>query len=158
MAAVRTGTGKWVLGKDYDALVADYDNVPASVYPGSIGTQYRSTGGYDVSAIFDDAWPHRTAAVTTTAPGAPVWPSGTVLQLGAQGAAVEALQRALNDADLYGSRGLTVDGSFGTITQTAVRNFEASEKLTVDSGVAGAQVRNALIRIGHLLPTGVPVG
>src|ERR1700749_4104020 len=90
MPAVRTGTGKWVLGEDYDALVADYDGVPGSVYPGSVGTQYRSAAGYDVSAIFDDGWPHRPPAAgvkppTTTAASADYWPAGVTLLPGSSG-------------------------------------------------------------------------
>lgn len=82
------------------------------------------------------------------------WPAGVVLAFGSQGNAVAALQKAMSGSGLRGVRGIEVDGDFGPQTQTAVRNFEAIEGLGVDRGVAGPQVRSALIRIGRLLPSG----
>jgi hypothetical protein len=61
VAAVRTGTGKYVLGEDYDLWVADYDNSTAEVYAGAVAKQYKTTSGDDVSIVFDTAWPHRKA-------------------------------------------------------------------------------------------------
>jgi hypothetical protein len=59
--AVRSGTGPYVLGTDYDLWVADYDDSTASVYSNSVATQYETTDDWDVSAVYDDEWPHRTA-------------------------------------------------------------------------------------------------
>lgn len=156
--AVRQGTGKWVLGKDYDLIVADYDNVPASVYPASVGTQYRTSAGYDVSAIFDDQWPHRTATSPPpkTASGGRMytWPAGTVLRKGSKGDAVQALQRALDKTGLYGVRNIAKDGDYEDETQTAVHNYEAAEHLAVDVGIAGGEVRASLIARGWLTAAG----
>lgn len=156
MGDIRSATGDLVMGKDWDSWVADYDNSPGAVYPGSIAKQYRSVTDYDESVVFDDGWPHRVATQTTPAAPitAPKWPAGLVLQIGNKGNAVKALQQALSGSGIYGVRGIAADGIFGEQTQTAVRNFEASQHFTVDSGIAGSQVRNALIRLGQLNTAG----
>jgi peptidoglycan hydrolase-like protein with peptidoglycan-binding domain len=86
----------------------------------------------------------------------PRWGAGVVLQFGNVGNAVLALQRALNAVDVFGVRNITEDGKFGMQTQTAVKNFEALAKIAIDTGVAGAQVRNALIHMGLISAAGVP--
>jgi hypothetical protein len=58
--AVRTGTGKYVLGTDYDLWVADWDGTTALPYQLAVAKQFKSTPGYDVSEVYDAAWPHRT--------------------------------------------------------------------------------------------------
>lgn len=58
--AVRAGTGPYLLGVDYDLWVADYDDSENQVYPASAATQFVSDPDWDVSAVYDDAWPHRT--------------------------------------------------------------------------------------------------
>jgi hypothetical protein len=58
--AVRVGTGSYVLDKDYDIWVANYTGVPHQE-PGCAATQYESTANYDVSIVYDTAWPHRKA-------------------------------------------------------------------------------------------------
>lgn len=65
--AVRTGTGKYVLGTDYDLWVGDWTGVAHEVTapgPGAELTvavvQYASTSAYDISVLYDDDWPHRT--------------------------------------------------------------------------------------------------
>lgn len=143
--AVRQGTGSLVLGRDYDLWVADYDGSTTDVYPLAVAKQYRTTGSYDVSAVYDDAWPHRTplASAAPAAIVAPVWPAGTVLREGGTGAAVTVLQTALRDSGLRGVRGITVDGTFGPQTLTALRNFQEAMHLAVD-GVAGPATRAAL--------------
>ena len=71
--AVRAGTGKYVLGRDYDIWVADYTGAAHEVTaPGSpsatcAATQYESTANYDVSMIYDSGWPHRKAPAPTQA-------------------------------------------------------------------------------------------
>ncbi len=67
----------------------------------------------------------------------PAWP---VLQTGNSGKNVSALQCLLT----YQGYSLTIDGSFGSGTQTAVINFQKSKGLTAD-GVAGANTLSALI-------------
>lgn len=153
MKDIREATGRLVMGQDWDAWVADYDNDPSSVYPGSAAKQYRSTDDYDISAVYDNAWPHRVL----THPVSPItgakWPAGIMLRMGNRGNSVEALQRALAMSQIPGVRGISVDGIFGQQTQTAVRNFEAEEKLQVD-GIAGEGVRHELILLGFLNSAG----
>jgi peptidoglycan hydrolase-like protein with peptidoglycan-binding domain len=60
--------------------------------------------------------------------------------LGSSGSAVQALQRQLN---AHGAS-LTVDGSFGPATQTAVQNYQSSHNFSVD-GVAGLQTWSSLV-------------
>jgi len=143
--AVRAGTGRYVLGRDYDIWVADYTGSPHEVTaPGSPAascavTQYESTAKWDASAVYDDGWPHRSAPSA-----APAWPAGVTLREGSTGDAVRVLQQALRDSGIVGVRGITVDGSFGMQTLTAVRNFQAARGLVVD-GIAGPATRTALI-------------
>lgn len=156
MRDIRQSTGPLVMGKDWDSWVADYDNNPANVYPGAALKQFRSTSGYDQSAVYDSGWPHRKKP----APVPPVsihnarWGSGATLQFGNVGLGVLALQQALNKVDAYGVRNIGEDGKFGSQTQTAVRNFERLANLTPDTGIAGNQVRTALIHMGCLTVDG----
>jgi len=151
--AVREATGSLKLGTDYSIWVADWTGSPHQVTSEITGgatvalpaTQYRSTADWDVSVIYDDPWPIRvnpTAGAVTS--GNQAWPASIELQYGSSGTPVKALQEALNATDHYGCRGLAVDGAFGVMTRTAVRNFEAWQDLTID-GIAGPQVRGRLI-------------
>jgi hypothetical protein len=68
--AVRQGTGAYILGVDYDIWAADWTGSPHQVTaPGTpvaacSATQYDSTTSYDVSVVYDEGWPHRTAPAT----------------------------------------------------------------------------------------------
>ena len=62
-----------------------------------------------------------------------------MLKKGATGTDVKTLQTALNRAGCN----LTVDGIFGSKTQTAVKNFQKSHGLTVD-GIVGDNTWKAL--------------
>ena len=70
--AVRTGTGSYILGQDYDIWVADYTGSAHEVIaPGSpsatcSATQYESTANYDVSMVYDSGWPHRKPSAPTS--------------------------------------------------------------------------------------------
>ena len=145
--AVRQGTGRYVLGTDYDLWVADYDGSTSLPYKLAVAKQYRSTAQYDVSVVYDDRWPYRTPIVVPWSPPpspAATWPAGVTLREGGTGAAVRVLQQALHDSGEYGARGLTVDGVFGAATLSAVRNYQQDRGLTVD-GIAGPATRAALL-------------
>lgn len=170
MADIRKSTGTLIMGKDWDAFVADYDLVTTQVYAGAVAKQYKSTAGYDVSEVYDSSWPHRKSVAPVTTPVKltppivtvvqPRWPAGLTLVLGNKGNAVEALQKALSDTGIVGVRGIASDGIFGDQTRIAVRNFEAAEKLSLDPdglALAGPQVRNALIKLGQLTASGFSV-
>jgi hypothetical protein len=154
MPDIRKTTGNLFLTREWYVWVADYDNNPDSVYPGSAAKQFRSTDAYDVSSVFDDLWPHRVKVQPTTPVAGPKWPAGVTLRFGNKGNSVEALQRALASSGIRGVRGILADGYFGEQTQTAVRNFEASENLPVDAGIAGLHVRSELITLGLLNSAG----
>ncbi|MBI5757428.1 MAG: serine hydrolase, partial [Planctomycetales bacterium] len=64
------------------------------------------------------------------------------LKLGASGELVQALQRTLNDR-LSPSPGLTADGEFGRVTQTAVIRFQRSKRLPAN-GIVGSETWKAL--------------
>lgn len=66
------------------------------------------------------------------------------VRLGATGADVKAIQGALN---VWGANLGNPDGVFGSNTDTAVRNFQASKGLAVD-GVVGKGTRRELFPIG----------
>jgi peptidoglycan hydrolase-like protein with peptidoglycan-binding domain len=154
MGDLRRATGNLVMGKDWDAWVADYDNDPHQVYPGAIAHQYRSNLYEDISSVFDKDWPHRKPPGAPKPPvitgyAAPKWPSGLLLKLGNVGHAVEAMQTALRNSGEVGVRGIAADGRFGNQTLTSLRNFQENNNLQVD-GIAGNQTRTKLITL-HLL-------
>ncbi|MGI5509130.1 peptidoglycan-binding domain-containing protein [Streptomyces sp. CA-106131] len=64
----------------------------------------------------------------------------TTVQKGATGPAVQAVQSQLN---AHGAS-LTVDGSFGPATDSAVRSFQSAHGLTVD-GIVGSNTWQALV-------------
>lgn len=75
---VRTGTGSYVLDKDYDIWVADWTGSAHQVTapgPGAsvpcAATQYQNTANYDVSAVYDSGWPHRGASAPPPPPTKP---------------------------------------------------------------------------------------
>jgi hypothetical protein len=145
--AVRVGTGSYVLGEDYDLWVADYDGSQESPCPLAVAKQYEDASAFDVSVVYDDAWPHRVppAARAPVPPARAAWPAGVTLREGGTGAAVRVLQEALHDSGEYGARGLEpVDGVFGPGTESAVRDFQADKRLVVD-GIAGPATRAALL-------------
>jgi hypothetical protein len=149
MQDIRNATGPLVLGKDWDAWVADYDNNTSNVYPGAALKQFKSETMDDVSAIYDDQWPHRTAGPVAAPVTAPKWPAGQILKFGNKGNAVKALQGALSNSGLPGVRNIAIDGGFGVQTSTSLRNYQQYEELSVD-GIAGNQTRAALV-LGHCL-------
>ena len=78
---------------------------------------------------------HLASPAQPATPPAPLPLAG--LQRGDRGAAVEALQQALNDQRPAGSAPLQVDGSFGPATETALRAFQTAAGLPA-SGVVDA--------------------
>jgi hypothetical protein len=93
--------------------------------------------------------PPATTPATTTPAGSTTPKSGSnkvtvpasgSLKQGDSGAAVKALQQALN---AVGSASLTVDGNFGPATTQAVIAFQQANGLTAD-GVVGADTAKAL--------------
>ncbi len=75
-----------------------------------------------------------------------------ILALGAVGPLVESLQRTLN-ARLQPSPGLSVDGDFGPMTQTAVLRFQREQRLP-ESGEVRPEMWKAL---GNLITEDEPV-
>ena len=81
------------------------------------------------------AWLALTAMLAGDGTGAPAWEAGTPDET------TSWLQTALNR--LGATPPLAVDGSYGPVTEAAVRQFQTSAGLVVD-GVAGAQTRSAI--------------
>lgn len=79
---VRRETGSLILGRDYDIWVAKYDRsaaqpaVPGLPSASFAAKQYEADAAWDVSAVYDEAWPHRQPAHPAPVP-APGGPSGT---------------------------------------------------------------------------------
>ena len=72
--------------------------------------------------------------------GNATWPALTIVtQQGDSGAKVRAVQSQLNESGY----GLTVDGSFGPATYSAVRSFQSAKGLGVD-GVVGDNTWNKM--------------
>lgn len=168
MQDIRNSTGALIMGKDWDSWVADYDGKASADYAGEVAKQYKNEAYDDLSVVFDDLWPHRTATKaptktsTPTAPvGSPKWPSGQVLKQGMKGNAIFALQKSFNQSGLRGVRGISVDGDFGPQTFTATKNFESeynvpNSKLANGQwdGIAGNGVRSTLIVHGFMNTAG----
>ncbi len=78
---------------------------------------------------------------------------GSLLRYGSQGNEVRKLQRLLNCASqTYPSiRTLSVDGIFGSATQSAVRELQRISDIAVD-GIVGPATWNALLRINLRYP------
>ena len=79
-------------------------------------------------------------------PGYVVYP-GTALRVGSRGENVRLMQSYLNALRQSASDGpiLTVDGIFGSATQTRVRNFQRDNGLMVD-GIIGRNTWNEIVR------------
>jgi hypothetical protein len=118
---VRAVTGSYILGVDYDIWVADYTGSPHEVTaPGSpvatcAATQYVSISNYDMSAVYDSAWPHRTPP----APPAPPLPGGAVSQ-----SATGHTTRTIN---VSRSGGILYSGSYATVVKTLTGKVVASD-------------------------------
>jgi peptidoglycan hydrolase-like protein with peptidoglycan-binding domain len=82
--------------------------------------------------------PTSTASSNTSSSSTP--PTTTTLRFGSRGAQVEQLQQKLKDKGFYT---YTITGQFGSITETAVRNFQRANNLQVD-GIAGPQTLSRL--------------
>ena len=65
---------------------------------------------------------------------------GTTLKLGSYGESVKLLQENLKKLGYYKS---SVDSDFGSLTQSAVKQFQKDKKLTVD-GIVGPQTQTAI--------------
>jgi peptidoglycan hydrolase-like protein with peptidoglycan-binding domain len=129
MGAVKSALTNAGITRDrYYLIVAEWDNSPA-IPAGYDGKQYRNTAGFDSSSFYDYMWD----SGATTVP--PVNPYPT-LALGATGDAVSTLQKRLN---VWGvnPKLANVDGSFGALTEAAVKAFQAARKLPV-TGVVDA--------------------
>lgn len=141
--AVRAGTGKYVLGKDYDIWVADYTGSPHEVTaPGSpsatcAATQYESTGSYDASMVYDSGWPHRK-------PPAPPAPAKLPAPGGESGTAHE-LANLVWDA----VPGAAADASY--VVQVYEGTAQAVTREVITTKVQGTRLA------GVTVPVGVPL-
>jgi peptidoglycan hydrolase-like protein with peptidoglycan-binding domain len=97
--------------------------------PQTLGALLTKMGGQAPSAA--------TSTNTTTQAGSA---STNILRIGSKGRGVETLQRQLKDRGFYTS---TITGTFGPITEAAVRDYQRASRLTVD-GIAGPQTLNHL--------------
>jgi hypothetical protein len=147
---------------EVDFWVADWTRA-AHLLPGTVATQWCSPGtgsggNYDISETAD-AWPaedekpgpiHEPEPAPAPSPKPPApgpAPTGEfmppTLKQGALEPAVRSLQSLLN----LHAAGLTVDGSFGPATETAVKNFQKVMGLGVD-GIVGPKTWTALCTFG----------
>lgn len=144
--------GMLLVSSDYTAYSDDgpgwqpYGGMTPTVWQYTSSATFNGVHPVDMNAFKGTLAEFRSLAMTGTkgAPApAPQWPAGVVLRPGSQGDAVRVLQAALSSSGLRGVRGIAVDGDFGPVTETAVRNFQSLEGLAVD-GVAGPATRAAL--------------
>ncbi|MDD3572277.1 MAG: peptidoglycan-binding protein [Eubacteriales bacterium] len=88
----------------------------------------------------------------TVSPSITPQPTSSVLKLGAEGPAVRSLQQRLKDLGYYKG---SVDGDFGAGTESALKQFQSRNRLTVD-GIAGPATLNRLNSSQALPPTPSP--
>lgn len=154
---VRFATGDLVLGRDYDLWAADWTGQPHRVDAGGglvcAVTQYVSDPAFDLSAIYDPGWPHRTDAPPPPPPHdnwtermmdnlPTVDENGCPAYLGYR---VQGLVAAVGRLRGLGSvTAVTFDGSFGPKTTAGVKAVQKSYKLTED-GVVGPDTWAALV-------------
>ena len=89
-----------------------------------------------------------TAPLTNRAPLPTVAPdnvAGALLQQGAQGPEVEALQRQMVAAGVLPASG--VDGKFGPATAAAVKQFQTANGIKAD-GIVGPETRSTVMWFG----------
>ena len=86
-----------------------------------------------------------TAGATTSNGGNTVKVELKVLKKGASGNQVKALQRMLHGLG-YSLGSKPIDGDFGGLTDTAVRNYHKNNGLTVD-GIVGQATWNKLLGV-----------
>lgn len=93
----------------------------------------------------------------STPPPPPPNPNPTI-QLGSTGAAVTTAQTDLNKWHTIAgtNAAVTVDGSYGALTEAAVKSFQGAKKLTMD-GVVGPATW-AILKTTPVKPTPPPVG
>lgn len=151
--AVRHAAGSLVLGRDWDLWVASWDGSASGPYPGAAAKQYRSTAAYDVSAVYDDGWPHRTAPVTTTTVEVDLSKLPELRQ-GSTGQQVQNWQGILVAhglgymiADPAGGNVMQragIDGRFGAKTAIATTRFQGEAGLPRTGTVDAATWQKAL--------------
>lgn len=132
-----------------------YDTSKAIVISSNEEIQKYTTMGYDIRSNPNSggtalAVPPKVA--NTPTPTAPATTSGTTstlanagtLRTGNTGEAVRELQTLLNSA----GENLTIDGSFGPLTEAAVKRFQSRNNLAVD-GLVGPQTKTKLFAIAY---------
>jgi peptidoglycan hydrolase-like protein with peptidoglycan-binding domain len=113
----------------------------------ALGT-WQSKNGVPVTKKLDEATWAKMVSLGLVPPRSPlVKYVNTVLKRGSSGEAVKALQGAIGK--------LSVDGSFGPATETRVREYQSSKRLTV-SGVVDKSVWNALMGVAVTAPAPAP--
>ncbi|HYH73202.1 MAG TPA: peptidoglycan-binding protein [Nocardioides sp.] len=150
-----TGTAVKAMQKAIGKLTVDGSFGPATE---TRVKEYQKAKGLTVSGVVDrKVWYTLMGAVTAPAP-ATVAPTptttsplakyaGLTLKLWSKGEAVSALQKAIGK--------LTVDGSYGRLTEARVMEYQKSKGLAV-TGVTDAKVWNALMAATPVATTTTP--
>lgn len=131
---------------DYDTILGYVGTSGNASYPHLHHSHERNGIRVDPASVLEG-----TGLIRDPWPGLTIPPPPTVLdrvtvdrprlRRGAEGRAVSDLQALLNIA---ASAGLTVDGKFGPLTETAVQGFQSSHGLTAD-GIVGPLTWTALL-------------
>lgn len=99
--------------------------------------EYEGLSGYVVSSFLSDTNPFQAAQPQTAVQTGSDY---VVLTNGSQGAAVKALQQALEELGFYTK---AIDSKYGSGTESAVKAFQDRNKLTA-SGIADAQTQQLI--------------
>lgn len=120
------------------------DTYLSGVEPSLLAKFYQNWGMKGVGCYYDDRFVHVDSRTSTfywkNQSNTAVSTHLPTLQKGKSGQDVRDLQTLLNRHQVN----LSVDGIFGNLTQTAVRNFQQDQSLSVDR-IVGKQTWNALL-------------
>jgi len=123
----------------------------SGVIAGADAVQNVWEGSWD-SSVVQSSFPFYPGVVTPPAPPNP-YPT---IQLGDTGTAVTTAQKDLNTWHTVAgtNAAVTVDGSFGVLTEAAVKSFQGAKKLTMD-GIVGPATW-AILKTTPVKPTPPP--
>ena len=153
-----TDLGMLLVSSDYTTYSdagpgwAPYGGMTPVVWQYTSSASLNGVANVDMNAYQGTLADFQLQVTTGGQSGGPVGSEPTLVE-GDSGPAVVTLQTRLN---VWGAK-LTVDGDFGALTLTAVKAFQAEEKLTVD-GVVGPQTWAALNKNPGPPPYPAPAG
>jgi hypothetical protein len=149
--AVRKATGNLLLTRDYDIWCADYTGsahlvaAPGTPAAACAATQWASTSGWDVSAVYDDGWPHRAGP---QAPPPAGWHFYPVRGLAVAGAGPSSVKLTWQSPD--GPPGAAAVGRYQVTIRQGGRDLPTYPRYAAKTAVTETVQFGSLPRGSHL--------